>query len=49
MTSSDEAFNIAIWIFFIIDFVLNFFSEITTKDNKRIMNLYIIARAYARD
>ena len=48
MTSSDEAFNIAIWIFFIIDFVLNFFSEITTKDNKRIMNLHIITRTYAR-
>ena len=45
---TEEIIDIIIWIFFIFDFILIFFTEIRTKDNHRVMNIALIARNYIK-
>jgi hypothetical protein len=43
-----EAFDFFVWVMFIIDFILNFFSEYIDKRRNRIRNLKMISERYLK-
>ena len=46
-TIGESNFDLAVWVLFIIDFILNFFTEITGTRKKSVKNLKMISMSYA--
>lgn len=47
-TPGSAVFDLLVWILFIVDFILNFFSEFKDRKNRVIKNIKVIVKNYAK-